>query len=88
MLVGSHRVARGELNCLSTGHSHEDIDQCFSIISNHIQKEKELHVPDDFTRVLTQLLSDPSFRRHEKIRKVELVTKVREWFPGCSSSKL
>ena len=82
MLIGSHRLARGELRCLSTGHSHEDVDQCFSVVSNYIQKEKELHVPDDFTRVLTELVSDRTFRPHERIRKVELVSKVREWFPG------
>ena len=87
-LVGSHRLRRGELNCLSTGHSHEDIDQVFSIVTNTIQREKELHQPSDFCAALERLLADQSFRPHERIRQVELVTSVREWTHGFCSKLL
>ena len=80
-MIGSHRLRRGTLSCLSTGHSHEDIDQAFSVVSNWIQREKELHVPEHFCKVLERLLADSTFRLQDcSIRKVHLVSAVREWY--------
>lgn len=81
-LVSSHRLKRAEVNSLTSGHSHEDVDQHFSVLSHAIQKEKELHVPEDFVRMLQKLHEDHSLRPEDPVRRVELVSAVREWKHG------
>ena len=77
--VGGSFIKRGELSCLMTGHSHEDIDQYFSICSSWIQDEKLLSGPPDFKTSLERMLSNPRVREHDPIRKTELISEVRDW---------
>ena len=78
-MVGLHRVHRMELRFLSTGHSHEDVDQYFSAMSNMLERHCELHRPCDFIEALEGWLSDPSVRPHEPLRSSKLVGRVRNW---------
>ena len=80
--VGGSLLKRAVFSNLMTGHSHEDIDQWFSVCSSWIQDEKLLEQPSDFKISLERLLSNPQVREHEPIRRVELLTSVRDWRLG------
>ena len=79
ILTGLHMVRRFEMRFLMTGHSHEDVDQFFSQMSNLLESHSELHTPLDFVRVLQQWLSNPDVRPHERTRFVRKVDQVRAW---------
>lgn len=85
LYVSSHRLRRGELKCLMTGHSHEDVDQYFSILSNHIQTYKELHTPNHFKRCLEEFHNDGTVRPNEPLREVHLVSCARSWMLASMS---
>lgn len=76
-LVGTFRVHSAELRCLQKGHTHEDIDAVFAGIAAAIEAEQELHVPDDFVKLLDKYMA--SARKHEPIKKVLLVDSCRDW---------
>ena len=57
ILTGSGRCYRMQLNFLESGHSHEDIDQYFSSLSNLIESRREIHTPDQFVAVLDPMKS-------------------------------
>lgn len=78
-LVATHRLKRGQLSCLRTGHSHEDVDQYFSCISDAIQKHRELHHPQAFIDMFTEMHQDRQVRPNEPFRHIQLVSSVREW---------
>lgn len=86
--VGGHRMKRGELRCLMTGHSHEDVDQYFSTMSNHIQTYRELHRPSDFVHCLQDLHRNTSIRPNEPLREVHLVSTTREWTLSTNQQSL
>lgn len=79
VLVGCHQLKHFQLDFLMTGHSHEDVDQLFSQVSNLIEAHQELHTPSDFQKVLESWLSDKSVRAHEPYRSVVKVDQVRDW---------
>lgn len=86
LLVGLHRVRRLEMRFLVSGHSHEDIDQVFSQISNLLEQHAELHTPSAFVQCLERWLSDQSVRPNERYRSVRMVDQVRDWILGYSFS--
>ena len=75
--TATHRLRRCELRCLLSGHSHEDVDQYFSTMSNHIQGYKELYRPADFKRCLEDLHQDGGVRQHEPLKEVHVVSSTR-----------
>ena len=81
-MVGSSKLKRSELRCLSSGHSHEDVDQYFSCISNHIQSKKEIASPQRFVETLEEFMQNKQIRPHEPHREVNLVSSVRDWTFG------
>ena len=79
VLVGCHQLKHFQLDFLMSGHSHEDIDQFFSTVSNLVESNQELHTPSDFMKALESWLSDRSVREHEPHRLVVKVDQVRDW---------
>ena len=84
-LVGTRRCRSFTLKFLMSGHSHEDIDQMFSMFSNVIEQKKELHTPWAFVQLLRQYFEDKDVRPNEPHRFVEKVDVVRHWNFGDTS---
>ena len=82
VLVGSHKVHRLELRFLLKGHSHEDIDQFFSVLSSLIASHAELHTPDDFLQMLNSYLEKEEVRPHESQKAAYMVHSIRDWSCG------
>ena len=79
MMTGSGRCHSCLLSFLESGHSHEDIDQFFSTLSNLIEGRREIHTPDQFVTILDSFLQDQSVRPFEQERYVCKVDTVRDW---------
>lgn len=81
LMCGLHRCHHIELNFLTSGHSHEDVDQFFSAVTNYLQKDEnqELHTPDAFVCSLQRWLDDRQIRPYERDRYVRKVDSVRNW---------
>lgn len=80
----SYYVGRGFLRCArmqfcTSGHSHEDIDQYFSLLGSFLQHQPEIHHPSEFKEALCRYLSNPSVRPSEPLREVVQVDRVRDW---------
>ena len=84
-LTATHRVKRAELRNLVTGHSHEDVDQFFSVVSSHLEQSKLLETPQDFVQALQALLRNQAVRPNEPERKVIKVDQVRDWSLSCET---
>lgn len=78
-LCVSRRIRTGELNCLQSGHSHEDIDQVFSALARFVEGQAELHCPDDFVTALQRFVATPGFRPYEPHKGVFKVDQTRFW---------
>ena len=85
-LLGSlclaRRIHSGEMNTLQSGHSHEDIDQCFSQLARFLDAQPELHVPQDFLDALQRFVDAPNFRSLEPLKCVLRVDNTRFWNLG------
>lgn len=79
MMTGSGRCQSCLLSFLESGHSHEDIDQFFTTLSNLIEGRREIHTPDQCVTVLDSFLQDQSVRPFEEERYVCKVDTVRDW---------
>ena len=78
-----HRCRSIQIQNLQTGHSHEDIDQWFSVIASVVERHSELHCPRHFVHALNEhFRGDQSSRSHESEREAFLVDSVREWKLG------
>lgn len=80
----SFYVSRGLIRCARmhycvSGHSHEDIDQYFSLLGSYLQTQSELHDPEQFAEPLRRYLSNTSVRPLETMREVVQVDQVRDW---------
>ena len=78
-LVGTRRCHSFTLKFLMSGHSHEDIDQMFSMFANVIEQNKDLHTPADFVQLLRHYFEDKDVRPNEPHRFVEKVDIARHW---------
>ena len=79
-LCGSHRCRRAQLQFLQSGHSHEDIDQFFSVLSNLVERTKILETAECFRTLIEKFLKDPEQRPEEQMfREVRRVSHVRAW---------
>lgn len=81
-LIATHRLRGCELNFLSTGHTHEDIDGHFSLTSSWLDRHPELWCIDDSKQCLEKFLANPSVRVHEPKREVLVYDQFRDWTPG------
>ena len=79
LLTGLHKVKRGELRCLMTAHSHEDVDSFFAHMLSHVECHKELHTPGSFLRVLNTYLGRPETRPNEPDTDAFMVHDIRDW---------
>lgn len=81
--VGARKLGRAELRTLQSGHSHEDVDQFFSMLCGHLHSENNLHVPADFLASLRRWLSSPGIRPHDPQKIVVQHDQVRCWTFGA-----
>lgn len=77
--VSQRRLYSVSLSTLMSGHSHEDIDQCFSSLATWIASQPELHTTDAFCATIQEWLNQPSTRPHESFRQCYRVDQVRAW---------
>lgn len=82
-LVASHHLKRVQLQNLVSGHSHEDVDGFFGIVSSHIQSCTHLPTAQSFVEMFERFLSNQSIRAHDPLREVYLVSAVRDWQLGA-----
>ena len=83
LLTALHRVKRCDIQNLLSGHSHEDIDQWFSVITALLEVNPTIGTPKEFVRVLNQYLRDASSRPYEVEREAFLVESTRDWSLDC-----
>ena len=76
-LVACQKIRCGELRTLESGHSHEDLDQTFSVLAGHLNTVAELWTPYDYLRSIQDWLH--SVRQHEPRKAVFLVNQIRSW---------
>ena len=79
VMVGTGRCAQFQICFLESGHSHEDIDQFFSALSNLIERRRELHTPEQFALAIDGFMQDQTCRPYEESRIVQKVDAVRDW---------
>lgn len=63
---------------LRTGHSHEDIDQCFGRLAGYLHKQPMAQCPEDFVPLIQQWLNGAEFP-FEPYRVAFLFNRVRDW---------
>lgn len=89
IMVAYHKLKYARLDCLQSGHSHEDVDAFLALVANRIQQSKELHNQEQFCSNLGEWLSNKDIRKHEEHRAVHLVSAVRDWkLARCNSSNI
>lgn len=76
-LVSSRTIRSAALNCLRSGHSHEDIDQVFGQLATFMLRSKDLQDPTDVKRCI-QAFSDKA-KLFEKERRVVIIDQTRDW---------
>ena len=81
-MVSTRRIRRASLQTLVTGHSHEDIDQFFSLMGGYLETCKELHDPQQFQDAISEFVANRSVRSCEPSRMVVRVDQVRDWRHG------
>ena len=86
LYVGRRRVRSCQLNFCLSGHSHEDVDQFFSLLSSYLQRQRELPDSEAFAEALRQYMSNPGVRPHEPLRAVVKIDRVRDWRLGLRLS--
>ena len=83
--IALHRLRGCEFSYLSTGHSHEDIDSYFGVVSSWLNRFPELHSVNDFRDCLSKMLANRSLRTHEPRREVLVYDQFRDWTLSCQS---
>lgn len=78
-LCSKRSIRAARLHSCVSGHSHEDVDQFFSLLGAFLATKKELYNPAAFMESLRQYLSNPAVRQHERIREVLKIDCVRSW---------
>lgn len=81
-LVGRGLIAGGALACLRSGHSHEDVDQCFGSLAAHIaRKGRYARHTNDFVNLIRQWLHSLK-RPYEVDRYCIKLDQIRDWKLG------
>ena len=86
LLTSTRRIGCARMLFLASGHSHEDIDQFFSLLGSFLQTHSELHCPEQFLDAMRQYLANPSVRPLEGMKDVLKVDSVRAWTPPLLAS--
>lgn len=76
-LVSSRTIRSAALNCLRSGHSHEDIDQVFGQLATFMLRSKDLQDPTDVKRCIQAFLDKAKL--FEKERRVVIIDQTRDW---------
>ena len=63
---------------LRSGHSHDDIDQCFGRLARWMQKKPYALEPSDFVPLINDFLKESDFP-FEPYRVAFEVNRVRDW---------
>ena len=82
--VGRRLLRCARMHYCVSGHSHEDIDQYFSLLGSYLQTQSELHDPEQFAESMRKYLANSSVRPLEAMREVIQVDQCREWYYGCN----
>lgn len=77
-LVCVRRVRSARLCFLMSGHTHEDIDQLWGVLAQHLVHCDELETPEDFQAEMQDFLEKHP-RRYEAGRRVRRVDKIHDW---------
>ncbi len=78
-MTGRGLIAGGALACLRSGHSHEDIDQCFGNLSFFMaRKGRYARHTGDFVVLIRQWLNDLK-RPYEKDKYCVKLDELRDW---------
>ena len=85
LLVAKRRIGCARLQCLQTGHSHEDVDQMFSLLGSYLSTKKELYTPEHVLEALRSYLAAPSVRPQEPVKETYMVSATRDWPLGTHS---
>ena len=85
LMVARSRLRKAHIQTLMTGHSHEDIDQMFSLMGSYLATQRELHDPSEFREAVVRFFANNSVRPAERLRLVERVSQVRDWNRGVAS---
>lgn len=78
-LTSQRRLKSASMSFLQSGHSHEDVDQCFSSLSTWISSQPELHTPHQYIQTVQKWLDKASTRPEEQFKKVYKVDQTRAW---------
>jgi hypothetical protein len=77
-LVATGLFETATLNFLRVGHTHEDIDQFFSLIVSLILKQHHYETPEDLLNFLDQELR-PKFHARREVLVSEMVSGIYDW---------
>lgn len=80
--VFSKNIDRIQASYLRSGHTHEDIDQCFGQLSKYLLKCRDLQSPDDVKAAITGFLSQCKMP-FEGERHCVFLNEPRDWYLGC-----
>eukprot|EP00435_Cladocopium_sp_Y103_P043325 s2636_g12.t1 len=78
-LTSRRAIRRARMHYCMSGHSHEDIDQYFSLLGAFLGTQNELHNPRQFMDALKVYMQNESVRPNEKLRDVIKIEAVRDW---------
>ena len=81
-LTSRRAIRRARMHYCMSGHSHEDIDQYFSLLGAFPSTQTELHNPQQFMDALKVYMGNESVRPNERMREVIKVEAVRDWMLG------
>lgn len=79
-LVSNGTVRSMRVSCLRTGHSHEDVDQCFGQIAYKLSKVRSILSSEELLQVITRVCRELE-RPHERDRHVFKLDQCRDWRP-------
>ena len=79
--VSAGNIKNISVRFLRSGHSHEDVDQCFGRLSRHYAKLKTAQTPSDFADSTNRFAAD-MYRPHESKRYVVTMPRTRDWNLG------
>ena len=95
-IVGKNKVSTAVMNFLMVGHTHEDVDHWFGIITDLLVRKHLWDTPDEFARLLTQELSKYVEARGEvmMVRRLHSIRDFNSWLApagvepyGCWGSR-
>ena len=79
----SKNIDRIQANYLRSGHTHEDVDQCFGQLSKYLLKCRDLQNADDVKAAITGFLSQCKMP-FEGERRCVFLNDPRDWTLDCA----